>query len=177
MHSVLPLKLGVTRSSEVQIELEQSRASRKQDAAALNQARDARPKSKAISEKAIGGIAKLVRAMSSAMAALGVSLGPRTPETLIEEVGCLPGVVRELELSTSRRVVHRILAMIESHYQGLDRTTLSGGWAPGVSDDQCDELEVDFAAFAREMADAALKDLELLPQNESKAPGVPGPQN
>jgi hypothetical protein len=66
--------------------------------------------------------------MSSAMAALGVSLVPRTPETLIEEVGCLPGVVRELELSTSRRVVHWILAMIESHYQGLDHTTLSSSW-------------------------------------------------
>jgi hypothetical protein len=44
--------------------------------------------------------------------------------------------------------------MIESHYQGLDRMTLSGGWAPGVSDDQCDELEVDCTTFAREMADA-----------------------
>jgi hypothetical protein len=109
------------------------------------------------------------------MAALGVSLGPRTPETLIEEVGRLPGVVRELELSTARRAVHRVLAMIESHYQGLDRTMLSGGWAPGVSDDQCDELEVDCAAFAREMVDATLKDLELLPQNELEAPGVPGP--
>jgi hypothetical protein len=84
-------------------------------------------------------------------------------------------VVRELELSTARRAVHRILAMIESHYQGLDRTTLSGGWAPGISDDQCDELEADCAAFAREMADATLKDLELLPQDESEAPGVPGP--
>jgi hypothetical protein len=114
--------------------------------------------------------------MSSAMAALGVSLGPRTPETLIEEVGRLPGV-RELELSTTRRVVHRVLAMIELHYQGLDRTALSGGWAPSVSDDQCDELEVDCAAFTREMADAALKDLELLPQNESEAPGVPRPRN
>jgi hypothetical protein len=67
--------------------------------------------------------------------------------------------------------------MIESHYQGLDRMALSGGWAPGVSYDQCDELEVDCTAFAREMADAVLKDLELLPQNESEALGVPGPQN
>jgi hypothetical protein len=115
--------------------------------------------------------------MSLAMAALGMLLGPRTPETLIEEVGCLPGVVQDLELSTARRAVHRVLAMIESHYQGLDRTALSGGWAPGVSDDQCDELETDCAAFTREMADAALKDLELLPQNESEAPGVPGPWN
>jgi hypothetical protein len=67
--------------------------------------------------------------------------------------------------------------MIESHYQGLDHTALSGGWAPGVSDDQCDELEVDCAAFAREMAGAALKDLELLPLNELEAPEVPGPPN
>jgi hypothetical protein len=69
----------------------------------------------AISEKAIGDIAKLGRAMSSAMGGLGMSLGPRTPETLIE-VGRLPGVVRELELSTARRAVHRVLAMFESHY-------------------------------------------------------------
>jgi hypothetical protein len=65
--------------------------------------------------------------------------------------------------------------MIESHYQGLDRTALSGNWAPGIPDDQCDALEQDCAAFTREMADAALKDLELLPQDESEAPGVPGP--
>jgi hypothetical protein len=55
--------------------------------------------------------------------------------------------------------------------------TLSGGWAPVISDDQCDELEVDCVAFAREMADTALKDLELQPQDESEAPGVPGPPN
>jgi hypothetical protein len=55
------------------------------------------------------------------MVVLGVSFGPQTPETLIDEVGRLPGVVRELELSTTRRAVHQILAMIESHYQGLDR--------------------------------------------------------
>jgi hypothetical protein len=54
---------------------------------------------------------------------------------------------------------------------------LSGGWAPSISDDQCDKLEVDCGAFAREMVDAALKDLELLPQNESEAPGVPGPSS
>jgi hypothetical protein len=59
----------------------------------LRQARDTRRKSEAISEKAIGDIAKLGRAMSSAMAALGVSLGPRTPEMLIEKVGRLPGMV------------------------------------------------------------------------------------
>jgi hypothetical protein len=115
--------------------------------------------------------------MSSTMAGLGVSLGPRTPETLIEEVGCLPGVVRELKLSTPRYAVHRVLTMFESHYKGLDRTTLSGGWDPGISDDQCNELEQDYASFARDMADAALKDLELLPQGKFEAPGVLGPPN
>jgi hypothetical protein len=99
------------------------------------------------------------------------------PETLIEEVSHLPDVVREHEMSTAHRAVHRVLAMIESHYQGLDHTALSDSWAPGVSDDQGNELEVDCAAFSREMADAALKDLELLPQNESEAPGVPGAPN
>jgi hypothetical protein len=115
--------------------------------------------------------------MSAAVADLGVPLGLRTPETLIKEVGRLPGMVRELELSTARRAMHRILAMFELHYQGLDRMVLSGGWAPGVSDDQCDELEEDSVAFAREMADAALKNLELLPQDETEDPGVPGPPN
>jgi hypothetical protein len=111
------------------------------------------------------------------MAALGVSFGPRTPETLIEQVGRLPDMVRELELSTARRAVHRILTMIKPHFQGLDRTALSGGWALGIPDNQCDELEQDCAAFACEMADTALKDLELLPQDEPEAPGVPGPPN
>jgi hypothetical protein len=36
----------------------------------------------------------------------GVSLGPVTPETLVEEVGRLPDVVQELELATARRAVH-----------------------------------------------------------------------
>jgi hypothetical protein len=131
----------------------------------------------AISEKAIRDVAKLGRVLSSVMVALGVSFGSRTPEMLIEEVGRLPGMVRELELSMAHRAVHWILAMIESHYQGLDHTALSGGWAPGIPDDQCDELEQDCAAFAREMADATLKDLELLPQDEPEAPEVPGPLN
>jgi hypothetical protein len=53
---------------------------------------------------------------------------------------------------------------------------LSGGCAPGISNDQCDELEEDCAAFARDMANAALKDLELLSRDESEDPEVPGPQ-
>jgi hypothetical protein len=150
--------------------------SREHDATALSQAHDAQRKSEAINQKAIGDIAKLGRAMSSAMAGLGVSLGLMMPETLIEEVGRLPDVVRELELM-ARRVVYRVLSMFESHYQGLDRTTLSGGWASGISDDQCDELEEDYSALTRDTTDTALKDLELLPREESEDPEVPGPSN
>jgi hypothetical protein len=96
-----------------------------------------------------------------------------TPETLIEEVGRLSGVVQELELTTTRCAVHRVLAMFELHYQGLDRMVLSGGWAPGISDDQYDEVEEDCATFARDMADATLKDLELLPRDESEVLEAP----
>jgi hypothetical protein len=111
------------------------------------------------------------------MVVLGVSFGPRTPEMLIEEVVRLPSMVRELELSTAHCVVHQILAMIESQYQGLNCTTLSGSWAPGITDDYCNELEQDCATFTCETADATLKDLELLPQDEPEAPEVPGPLN
>jgi hypothetical protein len=38
-------------------------------------------------------------------------------------------------------------------------------------------LEQECTAFAREMVDAALKDLELLPQDEIEAPEVPEPPN
>jgi hypothetical protein len=61
------------------------------------------------------------------MVGLGMSLGPVMPEKLVEEVGHLPYVVRELELVTARRAVHRVLAMFEPHYQGLDRMVLSSG--------------------------------------------------
>jgi hypothetical protein len=136
---------------------------REQDAVALNQARDDQRKSEASRQKSIENLAKLGRAVSTAMAGLGMSLGSVTPETLVEEVGCLVDVIWEHELATARREVHRVLAMFESHYQGLDRMALSGGWAPGISDVQCDELEEDYASFARDMADTALKDMELLP--------------
>jgi hypothetical protein len=90
------------RLSEVNTELKQSQMAREHDVAALNQARDAQRKSEAISQNVIEDIANLGRVMSAAMAGLGVSLGPITLETLIEEVGRLPGVVRELELTTVR---------------------------------------------------------------------------
>jgi hypothetical protein len=60
--------------------------------------------------------------------------------------------------------------MFESHYQGLDRMALSGGGALSISSMECDELEEDRAAFARDMADTALKDLELLPEDAPEDP-------
>jgi hypothetical protein len=74
---------------------------REQDATALNQARDAQLKLEATRQKTIEDLAKLGRATSATMVRLGVSLGTVTPETLVEEVGRLPGVVRELELATA----------------------------------------------------------------------------
>jgi hypothetical protein len=105
-----------------------------QDVVALNQARDAQRELEVARQGNIEDLAKLGRAISTAMAGLGMPLGPVTPETLVEEVRRLPDVVQELELSTARRVVHRVLTMFESHYQGLDRMVLSSGWAPGISD-------------------------------------------
>jgi hypothetical protein len=79
---------------------------REQDAVALNQARDAQRESETARQKNIDDLAKIGRAISTAMTGLGVSLGPVMPETLVDEVGRLPDVVRELELATARRTVH-----------------------------------------------------------------------
>jgi hypothetical protein len=137
-------------------ELDQSQMAREQDTTALNQAQDAQRESEAARRKNTEDMTKLERSISTAMTGLVVSLEPVTPETQVEEVGRLRDVVQELELVTARRAVHRVLAMFESHYQGLDRMALSGGWAPGISDAQCDELEEDCASFARDMTDATL---------------------
>jgi hypothetical protein len=79
---------------------------REQDAVALQQAQDAQCESEAARQKSTEDLAKLEMAISTTMAGLGVSLRPVTPETLVEEVGRLPDVVRELELATARREVH-----------------------------------------------------------------------
>jgi hypothetical protein len=67
--------------------------------------------------------------------------------------------------------------MFKSHYQGLDHMALSGGWALSISDEQCDEMEEDCAPFARDMADVALKDLELLPQDALEDLEAPEPSS
>jgi ABC-type hemin transport system ATPase subunit len=133
---------------------------REQDTVTLNEARNARCESKEARKANIEDLAKLGRAISTITAELSVPFRPVLPETLVVEVGRLPYVVRELELSTARRVVHQVLAMFKSHYQGMDRMALSGGWAPSVSDTQCNELERDCTSFSRDMADA-----KLLPQD------------
>jgi hypothetical protein len=43
----------------------------------------------------------------------GAFFGSMLPEALLEEVGRLPEVIRERELSTARRAVHWVLAMFE----------------------------------------------------------------
>jgi hypothetical protein len=150
---------------------------REQDAVALNEAQSARHESEEAHRVKIEDLAKLERAISMVMAGLDVSLGPVLPEMLVAKVRRLPDVIRELELSAAQRVVHRVLAMLESHYQGLDRMELSGGRAPGISDTQCNELERDCTSFTRDMANATLKDLELLPHNTPEDPVSPEPSN
>jgi hypothetical protein len=53
---------------------------------------------------------------------------------------------------------------------------LSGSWAPDISDVECDELEEDCASFARDMADATLKDLELCHKMHQRTQKPPSPQ-
>jgi hypothetical protein len=64
----------------------------------------------------IQDLVKLARAVSIVMTGLGGPFGSMLPNRLVEEVGRLPRVIRERELSTARRTVHRVLAMFESHY-------------------------------------------------------------
>jgi hypothetical protein len=109
--------------------------------------------------------AKLGKLLSQVLTKLGVSVRLMLPETLLKEVERLPEVVKERELSTARRVVHRVLALFDSHYQGLDCMALSGSWAPGSSDEHCDQLEEDCASFACDMVDATMKDLDLIPRD------------
>jgi hypothetical protein len=93
---------------------------REQVAVEPRQARNARHASEEARKANIEDLAKLARAVGVVMTGLDVSLGLMLPNRLVEEVGRLPGVIRELELSTARRVVHRVLAIFESHYKGVD---------------------------------------------------------
>jgi hypothetical protein len=127
-----------------------------QVAVKLEQARNARRESEESRKANIHYLAKLARAIGVVMTGLGVPFGLMLPDRLLEEVGHLPEVIKERELSTARKAVYRVLAMFESHYQELDRMALSGGWVPGISNAQCDELEEDYAA---------LKDVDLLPED------------
>jgi hypothetical protein len=148
---------------------------REQVAVELSQARNARRESEEARKANIEDLAKLARAVVAVMTGLGVPYGLMLPDRLVKEVRHLSRVIKEPELPTAQRVVHRVLAMFDSHYQGLERMALRGGWAPDISDMQCDELDEDCATFARDMADAALKDLELLPKDASEDLGSSRP--
>jgi hypothetical protein len=100
----------------------------------LGQVRSARCESEEARKVNILDLAKLARDIVIVMIGLGVSFRSMLPDRLVEEVGLLSGVIKELELSTAQRAVHRVLTMFESHYQELDRMALSGGWAPCISD-------------------------------------------
>jgi hypothetical protein len=156
--------------SESRAELEQSNMAREQVAVELEQGRDARCESEESRKVNVKDLAKLTRAIGIVMIGLYVPFAPMLLDRLLKEVRRLPEVIRERELSTARRAVHRVLAMFESHYQGLDCTTLSGGWAPSISDTQCDKLEEDCTAFARDMPATALKDPDLRPGDAPKDP-------
>jgi hypothetical protein len=142
---------------------------REQAAIELEQDRNARRESEESRKVNIQDLANLVRAIGVVMIGLGVPFGVMLLDRLLKEIGRLPEVIKERELSTAQRAVHRVLAIFESHYQGLDCMELSCIWAPGISHAQCDQLEEDCDAFARDMADAALKDLDLLPRDAPEA--------
>jgi chloramphenicol 3-O-phosphotransferase len=91
-----------------------------QVAVEMGQACNARCESEEAPKANIEDLAKLARAVGVVMTGLRVPLELVSSNRLIEEVGRLPGVIRELELSTARRVVHRVLAIFESHYKGVD---------------------------------------------------------
>jgi hypothetical protein len=112
----------------------------------------------------------LGRSVGTALSGFSTLGGPTLAERLLQEVRRLSEMIKERELSTARRVVLWVLTMFDSHYQGLDRMALSGGWSPGVSDATAINLRKICASFARAMAYAAMKDLDLLPRDELEDP-------
>jgi uncharacterized protein involved in exopolysaccharide biosynthesis len=73
------LKLLSEQLQKIQTELEQVRASWEQDAAALNQAREAWRKSEAIVKKVIGDVVNLERSLSSRWSRSACRLGHERP--------------------------------------------------------------------------------------------------
>jgi hypothetical protein len=87
--------------------------------------------------------AKLGKLLVQVLSGLGVAIGLMLPDMLVKLVERLLELIKERELSTAQKVVLWVLTMFNSYYQGLDRMALSGGWAPGSSNDHCDRLEED----------------------------------
>jgi hypothetical protein len=144
--------------SETRAELEQSRKAQEQFMTEPEQAKNARRESETSRKVSIMEHAKLEIVIGGVLSELGIPVGPILPDALLKLVERLPKVIKEREISTTRRVVHRVLSMFNSHYQGLDRMVLSGGWAPSCSDKHCDQLDEEgCASFARDMDDTAMK--------------------
>ena len=73
----------------------------------------------------------------------------------------VPERSREQARETARSIVRRVVAMILSHYPGLERVPMSGGWASGNEDDEYDELEAKEAGFTDTLAALAMAELGL----------------
>jgi hypothetical protein len=93
-------------SSKTRAELEQSQLAQEQIVVELSQTRNARRESEETRKANNEDLAKFARAVGAVMTRIGVPFGPMLPDRLLEEVGCLPGVIRELEPSMARREVH-----------------------------------------------------------------------
>lgn len=101
--------------SEVKDKLEESRKTQ-QVKTELEDSRRARRESRELCQQDILDRAKFEQFVGQILLELGIPLGPMFPEMLLEQVGRLPGVVKERELSSARKVVHQVVTMFGSHY-------------------------------------------------------------
>jgi hypothetical protein len=59
---------------------------------------------------------KLGRAVGMVLSEFGTPSESTLTERLLEEASRLPEMIKERELSTARRAVHRVLTIFNSHY-------------------------------------------------------------
>jgi hypothetical protein len=69
-------------------------------------------------EKDVLDRAKFGRFVGGSLSNISVAVGTDHPGALMEQIRRLPCEVKERELSTARKVVHRVLTMFDSHYPG-----------------------------------------------------------
>jgi hypothetical protein len=93
--------LDLLTFSKSRADIEQSQMAQEQVAIELGQTRNTRHGSEESLKVNIQDLAKLVSAIGVVMTGISVPFGPMLPDRLLEEVGRLPEVIRERELSTS----------------------------------------------------------------------------